>query len=663
MSQFILDGPWTLGSARSSDQLSKTSCRGQPLTGAALLLPASLLAWPIDDGIDGPIAGLWGIAFWIALTLITVAAPIHVPRGPFVSLYLAPILAVAVLGGPSAAAVVAVLGTFEIRELRREVPWWGVLYNHTFVVFPALAAGVVIDAFPGDVCVSQQRSSACSSAGTVYFLMTESLTAIAVALRDHRSFSAVIEANVRSYGLTMVGLTPIAWLMALAYVFIGPLVAFVFALPLYTTRAAYKAVVDIRNMFTQTVRALASAIDARDPSTKKHSEHVSGIAVEIGQAMNLSESEIEQLEWAGLLHDIGKIGIRDAVLLKPDRLTREERMLMNEHPAKGEEILKDVDQLAKERPLIRHHHEWFNGSGYPDRLIGEEIPLLARVLHVADAFEAMTASRPYRPIPLSPAEALEELHRYAGIQFDPQVVEAFGRTKTANAHASGPDDEPGEPERNVRAGTHPRPGRGGPIAGRAVGHPRRGRALARVLRADGGPAPADRTTARGQAAPIEGERWHVLLIAGALRDRGRPPRRRPAQQPALRPSALRRPHPGRAPPAHRHAVAHRPGCRPRRPAARAALRAVLRPAHGLALAQPLAAGPPAGDGGHRLERRGHPRQWRVHARLRAGRPCRGPHRGGPLADLPRPPARGARARLPARARVRWATSCRWPSPS
>jgi HD-GYP domain-containing protein (c-di-GMP phosphodiesterase class II) len=200
-------------------------------------------------------------------------------------------------------------------------------------------------------------------------------------------------------------------------------------------------------MFTQTVRALASAIDARDPSTKKHSEHVSGIAVEIGEAMSLSEAELEQLEWAGLLHDIGKIGIRDDVLLKPDRLTREERMLMNEHPAKGEEILKDVDQLSRERPLIRHHHEWYNGSGYPDRLIGEEIPLLARVLHVADAFEAMTASRPYRPIPLSSREALEELHRYSGIQFDPDVVTAFNRTPTALGDDS--DDETGEPEQQL----------------------------------------------------------------------------------------------------------------------------------------------------------------------------------------------------------------------
>jgi putative nucleotidyltransferase with HDIG domain len=195
-------------------------------------------------------------------------------------------------------------------------------------------------------------------------------------------------------------------------------------------------------MFTQTVRALASAIDARDPSTRRHSDHVSTIAVEIGQVMRLSEAQLEQLEWAGLLHDIGKIGIRDSVLLKPDKLTREERILMNEHPVKGEEILKDVDQLSRERPLIRHHHEWFNGSGYPDRLVGEEIPLLARVLHVADAFEAMTASRPYRPIPLSTAQALAELRRYAGIQFDPVIVEAFSKTKAAQ-HEPIRRDDPG----------------------------------------------------------------------------------------------------------------------------------------------------------------------------------------------------------------------------
>ena len=204
---------------------------------------------------------------------------------------MAPILASAVLGGPTAAAIVAVLGTLEIREIRREVPWWGVLYNHTFVVLPAILAGVLVGVFDGEV-TSFGTLGGVFVAGIAYFLVAESLTSLAVAVRDERSFGAVIETNVRSYGLTLVGLTPIAWLMALAYAFVGPLVAPVFALPLYTTRAAYKAVVDLRNLFTQTVRALASAIDARDPSTKLHSEHVSSIAVEIGQAMGLSEPEL-----------------------------------------------------------------------------------------------------------------------------------------------------------------------------------------------------------------------------------------------------------------------------------------------------------------------------------------------------------------------------------
>ncbi len=415
---------------------------------ATALLVATLVARPIDL-VDGPYFSAAAVGFWVLTTLAASAAPIHVPRGSVVSVAAAPIIAASILMGPALGAVVAGLGTTEVRELRGRVPWYGVVYNHSIAVLAAIVAGIV---YGGMVAGSELNSPVGLVAGTVaglsYVLVGTILSSLAVALRESRPVRAVLRSDLRSVGLTMVGLTPMAWLMASAYLSVGPLVALAFAIPLYTTRAAYKAVVDIREMFTQTVKALASAIDARDPSTKKHSEHVSDIAVEIGQAMNLGETELEQLEWAGLLHDIGKIGIRDAVLLKPEKLTREERILMNEHPAKGEEILKDVDQLAAERPLIRHHHEWYNGSGYPDRLVGEEIPLLARVLHVADAFEAMTAARPYRPIPLTAAEAHEELKRYSGIQFDPQVVEAFGRTKAA-LQAAEDHDEPGEPERQL----------------------------------------------------------------------------------------------------------------------------------------------------------------------------------------------------------------------
>jgi HD-GYP domain-containing protein (c-di-GMP phosphodiesterase class II) len=159
--------------------------------------------------------------------------------------------------------------------------------------------------------------------------------------------------------------------------------------------------------------------------------------------MRVSDAELEALEWGGLLHDVGKIGVPDNVLLKQERLTREERMIMNAHPVLGGQIIAPVTKLAPELPIIRHHHEWYNGSGYPDRLIGDEIPKLARVLHVADAFEAMTAARPYRMTPLTTEQALAELRKFAGIQFDPVVVDAFVKTH----HVEGVAD----PGRTVQA--------------------------------------------------------------------------------------------------------------------------------------------------------------------------------------------------------------------
>jgi putative nucleotidyltransferase with HDIG domain len=185
----------------------------------------------------------------------------------------------------------------------------------------------------------------------------------------------------------------------------------------------------MREMFTQTISSLAQAVDKRDKYTSGHSLRVKEIAVDIGREMRVGDQELEALEWGGLLHDVGKIGVPDNVLLKQERLTREERMIMNAHPVLGAEIIAPVTKLAPELPIIRHHHEWYNGSGYPDRLMGDEIPKLARILHVADAFEAMTAARPYRMKPLTAEQALGELRKFAGIQFDPAVVEAFVRTK------------------------------------------------------------------------------------------------------------------------------------------------------------------------------------------------------------------------------------------
>ena len=225
----------------------------------------------------------------------------------------------------------------------------------------------------------------------------------------------------------LLGLAPLGWLMAQMFT-VAWWASLLFALPLYMTRLAYHNFIEMREMFTQTITALAGAVDKRDPYTSKHSWRVKTIAGDIGREMRLGEADLEALEWGGLLHDVGKIGVPDNVLLKQEKLNKEERMLMNAHPVLGAQIIAPVTRLSRELPIIRHHHEWYNGSGYPDRLIGDEIPLLARILHVADAFEAMTAARPYRMTPLTAEQALGELRKFAGVQFDPKIVDAFVRT-------------------------------------------------------------------------------------------------------------------------------------------------------------------------------------------------------------------------------------------
>jgi putative nucleotidyltransferase with HDIG domain len=256
-----------------------------------------------------------------------------------------------------------------------------------------------------------------------------------LALRTGQSLETVIVGDSRETAFNNLALAPLGWLMSIVYS-ITWWATLLFALPLYTTRQASQRFVEMREMFTQTIGALAEAVDKRDPFTARHSQRVKEIAVDMGRVMRVTDGELEALEWGGLLHDVGKIGVPDAVLLKQDRLNREERMIMNSHPVLGAQIIAPVTKLAPELPIIRHHHEWYNGSGYPDRLMGDEIPKLARILHVADAFEAMTAARPYRMTPLTAEQALAELRKFAGVQFDPVMVDAFVRT----AHVDGVPD-------------------------------------------------------------------------------------------------------------------------------------------------------------------------------------------------------------------------------
>jgi len=181
---------------------------------------------------------------------------------------------------------------------------------------------------------------------------------------------------------------------------------------------------DLKDLFISLIRAFVRALDAKSPWTKGHSERVTMYATEIAEEMGLSKDEIENLRIAALLHDIGKIGTYDYLLDKPEKLTSEEFDIVKRHPATAIDIIKDIKQFKNILPIIRHHHERFDGKGYPDGLKGEEIPLGARILCVADSFDSMTADRPYRPSP-GVEYAKLEFKRCSGTQFDPNVVRAF----------------------------------------------------------------------------------------------------------------------------------------------------------------------------------------------------------------------------------------------
>jgi putative nucleotidyltransferase with HDIG domain len=415
---------------------------------SAIALVTTTFAFPVEAGIGvgftfaGDNAVGVGLLFWTGLTVIASALPVTMPRGSLVAVSTAPLLAATALGGPAVGGWIALIGVTELREIRASIPWYGTLSNHAGIVLPTILAGVVIRLFgPAAHEFGAIASFVAVMLGSAAFIVVNlTLAATVVSLRSGQAFRHVLLGDARGYGAGLIGLAPLGWLMSQIYS-MAWWATLVFAVPLYTTRRAYHNFIEMREMFTQTITALAGAVDKRDPFTSKHSWRVKEIAGDIGRVMRLSETDLEALEWGGLLHDVGKIGVRDDVLLKQDKLTREERIEMNSHPVKGAQIIAPVTRLKRELPIIRHHHEWYNGSGYPDRLIGEEIPILARVLHVADAFEAMTAARPYRMTPLSAEIALGELRRYSGVQFDPKVVDAFVKTKWA---AGVPD--PGRPE-------------------------------------------------------------------------------------------------------------------------------------------------------------------------------------------------------------------------
>lgn len=257
-----------------------------------------------------------------------------------------------------------------------------------------------------------------------YLIMNISLIALALSILQKENLFHIFTSNFKWALPNYLALAPLGILLAIIYINVGSAGILLFLVPLLIARHSFQLYMNMRKIYLETIQALATAIEAKDPYTRGHSERVAMYSSIIAEEMNLPEDFLNTLNFAALLHDIGKIGIPDEILNKPGKLSEEEFDRIRIHPILGANIVEKIDFLAQASSYIRFHHERQNGRGYPEGLKGENIPLGAAILAVADAFDAMTSDRPYRRA-WNLDDTLHEIESNSGIQFRPEVVEAL----------------------------------------------------------------------------------------------------------------------------------------------------------------------------------------------------------------------------------------------
>ena len=389
--------------------------------GMAVLLRVSI---PPPDGVD-----LGRIFFWSAITVTLAALPVRLPGDVYAHTTTAPLIASVFDSGlpnPFAVCWIALLGTVEIRDVRRQLPFFGTLYNRFDYLLSAFAAWAAVQFTSPAVRAGDPLGTVAqiAVAGVAFSLVNLLLGVAMASLRTGTPLGRVWALSVSNVFMGLIALVPLGWLMAEVAVKVGLWAAFLFMVPLFLARYSFSKYAETRELFFGTVSALSQAIDAKDGFTRGHADRVSRIAGAIAREMGLPEKAIEQIELAGLLHDIGKIGVEDRILMKPARLDADETELMRRHPIYGASILEPSAALRPLVPLVLHHHENFDGTGYPENLKGDEIPQGSRIIIVADAYEAMTSDRIYRKA-IGHEKAIEQLNKYKGVQFDPNVVRSL----------------------------------------------------------------------------------------------------------------------------------------------------------------------------------------------------------------------------------------------
>jgi hypothetical protein len=397
------------------------------LSGIASLGIPALWAAPLE---------VWLPAF-VALTVISTAlefAAVQLPQEGSLSVATIPHIATILLLPPPWGAIsVSIAVAIEEGFSRR--PWAKIVFNAASFGLTVSLASVALGLLGDPWAAIAHRDDIRVGfmiivVALAYQGINKALISGIIAITTGRGFIYVVRANGRNTGLTEFGAGVLGALFAILWM-VHPLWTALLAVPAAVVSRTLRYARQLERETHSAVRALARVVDHRDSMTAHHSERVTEYAVVLARELDLNEDLIEVVEQAASVHDLGKIGVPDRVLLKPGPLTQAESAAMWLHTEIGAEILNHYELFRAGARIVLHHHERYDGTGYPRRLAGDQIPLGARVVAVADAFDAMTSNRPYRRA-LALDEALNRLRAGAGSQWDPTIVAAFLRLALAD---------------------------------------------------------------------------------------------------------------------------------------------------------------------------------------------------------------------------------------
>jgi putative nucleotidyltransferase with HDIG domain len=335
--------------------------------------------------------------------------------------------AAAIVCGPKVAIIVTLLGTL-MAEVVLQRTWYKALFNAAEMTLTTAAIAVVYEfMYDGSRMPfnSLQNGFAVLTMISTYVFVNVGLVAVVVSLATGTGFLRIWKANFRDSAMNNLTIIPLGAVTATLFMY-RPWSVLVLALPMVVVQRSFQYIGELQRQTREALVHMADAIDHRDPSTFLHSQRVAQISEAVSEEMGLLPDAVETIRMAARLHDLGKIGMSNALLFKPGRFDEDEWVEFRKHPMIGAELIRSFRLFREGQTLILHHHERYDGAGYPMGLSGEEIPLGSRILTVADSFDAMLSRRVYRP-PSTLDEAVTELITNKGSQFDPKAVEALIR--------------------------------------------------------------------------------------------------------------------------------------------------------------------------------------------------------------------------------------------